>query len=1156
MSLECLLFPFGFCGTTEEFCGDKKVDRPSCDSSRLQHVVGYYETWASRRRCNKFWPEMIPLGIYTHIIVAFAVIDPESFEIRPSMTADLKLYKRVAYLKTVDPDLKVFIAVGGWTYNDPGPTATTFSDLAASEEKQRIFFKSLIKFMSTYNFDGVDLDWEYPVAEDRSGRPEDFANFPIFLKNLKTALRGTGGRDGLTITLPASYWYLQHFDIQKMKHVDFFNIMSYDLHGTWDQGNQWTGAFLNAHTNLTEIKNSLDLLWRNDIPPEKVVLGMAFYGRAFTVADPSCMNPGYLFASGAEAGECSNEVGILTNSEILSIITERNLTPTLDKDAAVKIATWDDQWVAYDDADTFQIKADFARSQCLGGLMAWAVSHDLSDGSFSRALGTAAQRKFVALSAHVEEDDTIKTKHGQCKWMNCGENCPAGWQLLRRSDPGKRDGEWMLDDGGCLFKDEFHRLCCPPDQEAPTCGWYTFNNGNCDGTCPDGTFEIGGTNRGCSATWSTYQAACCTTGTKSTALYEKCKWGASFLCNDYTCPAEQSNILALSVNGNGGSACGDWRTVSYQERKYCCDIGDDNMTFDDCTWEDKYSPEGYFMIPSTLGWSSFCLSNCPADKVRVAMENLGACRGKSGSRAKCCSPNYTTTKNVVDPMVAQWESDLRQWLEDPTCPNDYGLNYGDGLDFNLLRRTTMNEVSMGKSSRSIDVISPLTSYEKRDQIVMFKSNSILILLTDIIIAYRLSVMTTKVVKEVGAWNHIIGTQYPHVVTGQLIPFVMNKLDFYGDEADNLAGEIICNLERWDWTIQLSTSPSYNMTCTNLDRDAWDPEYPIDPDTYGTTENGMTQKRANQLEKRDGSPRPFIVDCGIDLVTGQRRRANGLTVRFALAAPNDCADVTIDPNAPNNVWNWVTEHILELQLIPRSIEFMVTGTLPAVQGLPTYTTNNRRLPWDVAQLLTQDYSQWAIGSTVGSGRPIDRIFNALGSTSNPLNLVNAEQHLNSMKGRIFAGKQPIGNDTWKSLNTPDPLSARAALDGLRMVIAVFEYLNGLDVNRHLLNVFSDAGREWRTFEGAVNKVNPGANYNVIALWREFIINFIGRLSEWVRTWVDGHIRELIDVWQEAYRVAPDQATRDQALAILLQLSGLQQRIARVNFDTSIFRFIVS
>ena len=389
---------FGFCGTTEEFCGKTKVKRPSCDKDgSLNRVVGYYEGWSPSRRCNTFYPEQIPVGIYTHLNYAFASIDPDTFEIVAATESEKKLMTRLTDLKKVDPDLKVFIAVGGWTFNDPGATQTLFSDLAASESNQKKFFKSLQSFMSIYDFDGIDLDWEYPVADDRGGQKKDFDNFPKFLANLKKSLKSTGGRDGVSITLPASYWYLQHFDIANLqKHVDFFNIMTYDMHGKWDLGSEWVSPMLDSHTNLTEITNALDLLWRNDIKSDKVVLGLAFYARVFTAADPSCMEPGCLFVSGGNAGKCSQEVGILLNSEIMDIMDKQSLQSTLDKEAAVKILKFDDnQWLTYENSDTFKLKADFARSQCLGGVMVWAVSHDLPQGNFSRALGDAVGRSEV-----------------------------------------------------------------------------------------------------------------------------------------------------------------------------------------------------------------------------------------------------------------------------------------------------------------------------------------------------------------------------------------------------------------------------------------------------------------------------------------------------------------------------------------------------------------------------------------------------------------------------------------------------------------------------------------------------------------------------------------------------------------------------------------
>lgn len=194
--------------------------------------MGYYEGWATGRSCNRFKPSDIPDGVYTHINFAFASIDPKSFKIVPSAKGDPDLYRQLTQKKLNDPNLKVFIAIGGWTFNDPGPTATTFSDIARSEANQRTFIVSLISFINTYNFDGVDIDWEYPEAPDRQGRGEDFANLPKFLNNIKAALRQNGAKNGLSIAIPASYWYLQHFDIVKIaKYVDYFNVMTYDFHG-------------------------------------------------------------------------------------------------------------------------------------------------------------------------------------------------------------------------------------------------------------------------------------------------------------------------------------------------------------------------------------------------------------------------------------------------------------------------------------------------------------------------------------------------------------------------------------------------------------------------------------------------------------------------------------------------------------------------------------------------------------------------------------------------------------------------------------------------------------------------------------------------------------------------------------------------------------
>lgn len=434
--------------------------------------------------------------------------------------------------------------------------------------------------MATYGFDGVDLDWEYPEADDRGGRGIDYANFPKFVNRLKTGLAGSGGKKDISLTLPCSYWYLQYFDLKALvKEVSWFNMMSYDMHGTWDKPNKWVGPYLNAHTNLTEIMElGLDLLWRNQVPPNMVVLGTAFYGRSFTASSSSCIEPGCTYESGADPGKCSRTSGVLLNAEIDAIMADKKLSPKWYKDAAVKVASWGNQWVGYDGEDTLKQKSEAAQSLCLGGLMVWAVSHDTQDGKYSRALAKVSNRK---LGPQPLKDDNptkeIDIRVPQCKWTNCGEGCPAGWAIVRRSDSGARGTEYMFDQQYC-DNGMSHAFCCPIDYRAPICGWYTHNNGKGDPQCPAGKIEIRSNSIYCNN--GQYQAACCDFTTRSMAVYKGCEWGPwPHYDNQKQCPWADSSKSRLKDRSATGSAAAYYMTDSkgfYTERLYCC-TGDENQ---------------------------------------------------------------------------------------------------------------------------------------------------------------------------------------------------------------------------------------------------------------------------------------------------------------------------------------------------------------------------------------------------------------------------------------------------------------------------------------------------------------------------------------------------------------------------------------------------
>jgi len=83
--------------------------------------------------------------------------------------------KVIKAAKDKNSKVKVLLAVGGW--NNGGKP---FSDMALSKESRKIFIDSVTELLTEYEFDGFDLDWEYPVVRD--GRPKDKDNFLKLIK--------------------------------------------------------------------------------------------------------------------------------------------------------------------------------------------------------------------------------------------------------------------------------------------------------------------------------------------------------------------------------------------------------------------------------------------------------------------------------------------------------------------------------------------------------------------------------------------------------------------------------------------------------------------------------------------------------------------------------------------------------------------------------------------------------------------------------------------------------------------------------------------------------------------------------------------------------------------------------------------------------------
>lgn len=503
---------------------------PSCGSgsgTSSKRTIGYYESWSYTRSCDAWEPSDIDASKWTHLNYAFALIDDATYEMAQMNDFDTTLYPKFTDLKGTNAALKVFISVGGW---DAG--GAVFSAMTSTAANRAAFIASAKKFLKTYAFDGIDIDWEYPVADDRGGTAADKANFVTFLAELREAL---GDDYGITATLPSSYWYMQHFDLVGMEpYLDWFNIMTYDIHGTWDGNNPYTSAVVQAHTNLTEIDTALNLLWRNDIDSSKVVLGLGFYGRSFTLADgSSCTKPGCAFSDGGNPGECTANSGTLSYAEIQDIISNNDLSPVLDEDAAVKYITWDsDQWVSYDDADTFELKLAYANKKCLGGTMAWALDLDTTGTSGSNSAIDALQvGSSVASGLSLQDTKNTLSLKSTLKrtntlslglfWTAClppgSQSCPSGYKPVVYGHGKVFDADLNHISGeGCHGggRSGFNRVLCAENSMKFSCQWGPGKTSKaCNSKCPNNYLtltknsHVAGQDSGCKS--GKYAPVCC-----------------------------------------------------------------------------------------------------------------------------------------------------------------------------------------------------------------------------------------------------------------------------------------------------------------------------------------------------------------------------------------------------------------------------------------------------------------------------------------------------------------------------------------------------------------------------------------------------------------------------------------------------------------------
>ncbi|CAF3482575.1 unnamed protein product [Rotaria sp. Silwood1] len=205
-------------------------------------VLAYFTAWSIYAR--SFFVTDIPVDKLTHINYAFANIGSDGRIALGDPWADTDKtfdgdtwnqplrgnFNQLNKLKATYPNLRTLISVGGWTWSGK------FSDIALTDQSRSIFAASCVEFIQKYGFDGVDLDWEYPVSGGLSGniqRPEDKQNYVLLLKEIRRQLDAVPNKKYLlTVATGAGTERIGDIDLLGMlAYLDWFNVMTYDFHG-------------------------------------------------------------------------------------------------------------------------------------------------------------------------------------------------------------------------------------------------------------------------------------------------------------------------------------------------------------------------------------------------------------------------------------------------------------------------------------------------------------------------------------------------------------------------------------------------------------------------------------------------------------------------------------------------------------------------------------------------------------------------------------------------------------------------------------------------------------------------------------------------------------------------------------------------------------
>uniref|UniRef100_A0A182SGC2 GH18 domain-containing protein n=1 Tax=Anopheles maculatus TaxID=74869 RepID=A0A182SGC2_9DIPT len=283
-------------------------------------VVCYFTNWAWYRQGDgKYTPDDIDSTLCTHIVYGFAVLDRETLTIKTHDSwadIDNRFYERVVEQKR--KGAKVTLALGGW--NDS--LGDKYSKLVRDATARARFVKHAVEFIERYDFDGLDLDWEYPVCwqvDCQKGYPDEKEGFAKLVQELAVEFRPRSWLLSAAVS-PSKMVIDAGYDVPVLaEYFDWIAVMTYDFHGNWDKQTGHVAPLYYYPGDTYDYFNanfSINYWIEKGAPSRKLVMGMPLYGQSFSLADARRNGLNEKSYGPGEAGEFTRAGGFLSFYEI------------------------------------------------------------------------------------------------------------------------------------------------------------------------------------------------------------------------------------------------------------------------------------------------------------------------------------------------------------------------------------------------------------------------------------------------------------------------------------------------------------------------------------------------------------------------------------------------------------------------------------------------------------------------------------------------------------------------------------------------------------------------------------------------------------------------------------------------------------------------